>query len=250
MDSRGNFTGRAEEYTKSRPAYADEFIDCLYERYGFSENTVIADIGAGTGKFAKQLLEKGSSVICVEPNDDMRKTAEKELSEYTKCRFTDGCDSDTKIGDKSADFVTTAQAFHWFNADMFKTECRRILKDGGKAVLVWNVRDMDDEFNRKSGEVFKKYCPKFEGFSAGIKLHDEKIVGFFDGKYDFVEFENPILFTKERFISRSLSSSYSLKEGDEAFSEYIRELESLFDSYCKDGVLAMKNKTVAYIGRV
>ncbi len=82
MDTTKKFDGHASAYTAGRPSYAKELIDCLYGRYGLSETSLIADIGSGTGKFAAHLLERGSKVFCVEPNDDMRKTAEAELAGY------------------------------------------------------------------------------------------------------------------------------------------------------------------------
>ena len=88
MDSTRKFDGYAKDYAVGRPSYALDLINCLYERYGISEKSVIADIGSGTGKFAKHLLERGSQVYCVEPNDDMRQTAEKELGSYEKFLLT------------------------------------------------------------------------------------------------------------------------------------------------------------------
>ena len=62
MDNTKKFDGLAGNYTFGRPSYAPELTECLYTRYGFSDNSVIADIGSGTGKFAALLLEKGSTV--------------------------------------------------------------------------------------------------------------------------------------------------------------------------------------------
>ena len=77
------FDGRAEDYTTGRPGYAQELIEYLYTRFGISDESVIADIGSGTGKFARYLLDRGSEVYCVEPNPDMRHMAERELNGYT-----------------------------------------------------------------------------------------------------------------------------------------------------------------------
>lgn len=163
------------------------------------------------GKFAKQLLDKGSNVICVEPNNDMRMIAEKELGKYKNFKSINGTASSTHISSKAVDFVTTAQAFHWFDITEFKTECKRILKENGKAVLIWNIRNMVHSLNQESYDIYKKYCPNFKGFSRGMQENDERIINFFDGSYEVISFDNPLLFTKEKFISRSLSGSYSLR---------------------------------------
>lgn len=250
MDNTKKFSGRADDYTKGRPGYPSAFIDFLYNDYGFSELSVIADIGAGTGKFSKQLLDRGSMVYCVEPNNDMRAIAEKELSNYSKFISVKGSADNTMLDDSSIDFVTAAQAFHWFDANKFHEECKRILKPDGKIILVWNTRDMSSEFNVKSYEIYRKYCPDFKGYHGGMKDDDERISNFFNNDFKKISFENPIAFTKDRFITRSLSASYSLKNGDNGFEDYVEELEDLFERYCINGLVTMKNNTVAYIGGI
>ncbi|MBQ8598290.1 MAG: class I SAM-dependent methyltransferase [Lachnospiraceae bacterium] len=249
MDSTKNFDGLATEYAVGRPTYAKAFIEDLYSRFGFSERSIIADIGSGTGKFALQLLEKGSFVYCVEPNDDMRSTAINELGAFEKFYAVKGTDKKTNIPENAVDFITTAQAFHWFDVVAFQKECKRILKQGGLVFLIWNLRDMSDEMNRKCFEIYSEYCPRFKGFGGGIRKDDIRIRQFFEGDYECLEYDNPLYYDKETFISRSLSGSYSLQEGDADFSKYVEALLRLFDAYAKDGVLHMANKTVVYVGK-
>ena len=250
MDNTQNFNELAADYTIGRPAYAMNFIDSLYGKYGFSGQSTIADIGAGTGKLSKQLLERGSTVYCIEPNDDMRNTAIKELGKYAGFHAINGTAADTKMGDKSVDFITTAQAFHWFDPFLFKKECRRILHENGLVFLIWNMRDMSSGINQKSFEIFSKYCPKFKGFSGGILQDDIRIRQFFDDEYEYIEFDNPIFYDRNRFISRSLSGSYSLKNGDADYDKYLEALCKLYEQYAKNDKLTMENKTIVYVGKV
>ena len=250
MNSTQNFSGLANVYTVGRPTYAREFIDAIYFQYGVSEESVIADIGSGTGKLAKQLLDKGSTVYGVEPNDDMRGVAVKELENYAKFKAVKGTASRTTLSDRSVNFITVAQAFHWFQVAEFKKECKRILQKDGLVFLVWNLRDMSNVVNQESYEIFEKYCPRFKGFSGGIQKDDIRIKEFFDNEYEYVEFENPLFYDKETFIKRSLSGSYSLKQGDENFDEYVKRLNELFDKYEDNGCLEMANHTVVYIGKM
>ena len=131
MDNTKNFNQLADNQTVGRPTYAKDFINSLYMQYGFNEESVIADIGAGTGKFSKQLLDRGSTVYGVEPNDDMRNTAIKELGKYHRFHAVNGTAADTKMDSESVDFITTAQAFHWFDTFLFKKECKRIIHKNG-----------------------------------------------------------------------------------------------------------------------
>ena len=250
MDTTSKFTSRANDYTIGRPTYSEDFLKSLYAIHGVSKESIIADIGSGTGKFAKQLLEKGSTVICVEPNDDMRNTAIQELQAYENFQAVKGTATETTLKDNSVDFVTVAQAFHWFDAKLFQKECRRILKPDGKIFLIWNMRDMSTELNQHCFEIYQKYCPEFKGFGGGIQKDDERIKQFFGGSYEYAEFDNPLVYDKEKFIKRSLSGSYSLKEGEEGYKGYIEALERVFKEYAVEGVLRMRNKTVVYWGLV
>jgi len=46
-------------------------------------NSVIADIGAGTGKITKRFLEKGNKVFAVEPDKDMMRVLKNNLSKFS-----------------------------------------------------------------------------------------------------------------------------------------------------------------------
>ena len=59
------FTDKADKYVSSRPSYPTKLMDYLYNEVGFSDKSKIADIGAGTGIFTRQLLERNSDVRCL-----------------------------------------------------------------------------------------------------------------------------------------------------------------------------------------
>ena len=135
------FNEKAEIYQQHRASYPKELIEYLYSAVGFSNASIIADIGSGTGIFSRFLLEKGNHVYCVEPNDDMRSVAERELGCIVGFYSVAAPAENTGLKENSIDFITVAQAFHWFDRQLFTLEYRRILKDTGKAVLIWNIRD-------------------------------------------------------------------------------------------------------------
>ena len=250
MDSTIKFDGLANLYEDGRPEYPTILIEKLYTDYGFKSTSIIADIGAGTGKFSKLLLEKGSKVFCVEPNKDMRNELVNKLNKYKKLHAINGTAGNTTLDTSSVDFIISAQAFHWFNVHEFKRECKRILKLEGRVALVWNVREMESPLNQECFQIYKQYCQNFVGFNGGIKRDDERIKEFFDMHYKRMEFPNPLFFDQKGFIKRCISGSYSLKKTDQNYFEYIAALENVFDKYSNNGQLVMENKTVVYIGRL
>lgn len=165
------FNGRHQDYQAARPSYAQEFLDWLGELYAPPERYTAADIGSGTGKLSAQLLAAGFRVCGVEPNPDMRGAAEALLGGDPRFSSSNGTDHDTGLPDRSVDMVAAAQAFHWFDGPAFARECRRILRPGGRAVLVWNVRG-SAPVNQALAQVFREHCPSFHGFTGGMGEDD------------------------------------------------------------------------------
>lgn len=246
------FTGMASIYDKFRPTYPEAFVSYLYIESGMSDKSVIADIGAGTGILTELLLLRNSRVYAVEPNDDMGNAAKEKLSAYKGLTMVRGSAENTTLDDYSVDFVTVAQAFHWFDTQRFKSECKRILKQGGKVILVYNSRDEKSEIVRKTDEINKRYCKEFKGFSGGGRGEaPENYSDFFkDGYCEYKIFRNDLFYDEESFIGRSLSSSYAPKEQDAEYYPYIDALKALFKENEKDGRLCMPNITRSYKGEV
>jgi len=251
VDNSEKFTGKAPVYNKYRPDYPDEYIDYLAEYNSLGPQSVIADIGSGTGILSKQLLEKGLRVVCVEPNGDMRNAAETELKDYPGFTSINGTAEHTGLAGNSADLITAAQAFHWFDKDLFKAECKRVLKEGANVALVWNSREESSPFVRENAEIMKRFCPLFKGFSGGIDEDKDMFEAFFrNGSYEFRVFRNDLSYDFDGYIGRTLSASYAPKEGSPDYKDFIAALANLYERYSKGGTVSMPNITRSYIGRV
>ena len=93
----------------------------------------------------------------------------------------------------------------------------------------------EPRYARKGGKTlcdnarFRSVCgtfnPTFHGYSNGIS--DEKCRAFFDGACTVYRADN-----RRVYIDRALSSSYSLKEGDERFAAYVQARGEIFRSLC------------------
>lgn len=246
MDNTKRFDGKGDIYEKARPKYASELLEYLKNTLNISDSAVIADIGSGTGIFTEQLLFCGYTVYAVEPNEDMRRKAEEKLMGYEGFHSVTGADCNTSLPNNSVDCITVAQAFHWFDAAAFKKECQRILKPGGKILIIYNSRDEEAECTRALAELRRKYNPEFHGFSNGIS--DDACRAFFDYHCDVLKWDNSLTYDRNGYINRLLSSSYSLKEGDPRFDEYISEINELFDRFAVDGKITVPTNTVVYVG--
>jgi len=246
------FTDIADMYTKFRPPYPETFLKYLYSEVGVSKESTIADIGSGTGIFTETLLRRGSTVFSIEPNDSMRKVAEENLTGFKKYTSIKATAENTTLYSSSVDFITVAQAFHWFDKLRFKSECRKILKAEGKIILVWNIRDTSTELMLETAEVNRRYCPNFKGFSDGMNIEDpNEFLDFFNSNTCKVKtFQNDLTYNEDEFIGRNLSSSYSLTNMDKNYYMYINTLKSVFKKYNKNGYVYIPNVSTSYIGKV
>lgn len=251
MKSTDKFTDKAELYAKYRPSYPPEYIDYLISEAGLNEDCMIADIGSGTGILSGQLLEKGFTVIGVEPNDDMRLVAEQTLKPNSRFISVKATAESTTINNNSIDLVTVAQAFHWFDMEKFGLECQRILKQDAKVALVWNSRDGSSDLNKESAGICQKYCPHFKGFSGGMEETPIAFPLFFkDGKYELKYFRNDLPFDLSGFLGRYLSASYAPKKTDKEYNPFITALTNLFEKYSTNGKIVIPNITRSYLGLV
>ncbi|HIW74562.1 MAG TPA: class I SAM-dependent methyltransferase [Firmicutes bacterium] len=245
------FTGKSEVYEQSRPGYPAACYADLIKAAGLRAGDTVAEVGAGTGRFTRGLLERGLTVYAVEPNGDMRREAEKTLSGYPGWRSLAGTAERTGLPDRSVGLVAAAQAFHWFDPEKFQTECRRILRPGGLAALVWNHRDPESPLVRENAAVCRRYCPDFHGFSGGRDHSQPPYAAFFrDGVYTERRYPNDLSYTLEGFVGRNLSSSYAPKPGEPSYRPFVEAVTALFHRYAREGKLLQPNTTCCYIGRV
>ncbi len=137
------FSGRVENYVRYRPGYPPEVLQTLKSECGLEPNHVVADIASGTGIWTRMMLGNGNRVFGVEPNAEMRASGEQLLARFPKFISSAGTAEATTLADQSVDFVTAAQAAHWFDRKRAREEFLRILKPGGRLVLLWNQRRTD-----------------------------------------------------------------------------------------------------------
>lgn len=138
------FSNRVENYIKYRPSYPSEIISFLKHEINLSSDQIIADIGSGTGISSVNFLKNNNKVIGIEPNSEMRKASEIYLNAYDNFISIDGKSDNTSLQNSSIDIIIAGQAFHWFNIETTKIEFKRILKNDGYIILIWNEKDFSN----------------------------------------------------------------------------------------------------------
>lgn len=101
MANETNFNGKSVVYSKFRPDYPDQLLKDLITDNNLHQNSVVADIGSGTGIMTKKLLEFGFKVFAVEPNDEMRVAASDNLKDYKQLILVNGSAENTTLKDRA-----------------------------------------------------------------------------------------------------------------------------------------------------
>jgi ubiquinone/menaquinone biosynthesis C-methylase UbiE len=153
------FAAVAESYERMRPSYPQEAIDRLARRLGLGPGTTVVDLGAGTGKLTRLLVPTGARVIAVEPLAEMLEQLELAVP---GAEALIGSAEEIPLPDGSADAVTAASAFHWFEHDRALPEIHRVLRSAGALGIVTNGRDLADPFQSAVQKIIAPYLPDLE----------------------------------------------------------------------------------------
>jgi ubiquinone/menaquinone biosynthesis C-methylase UbiE len=242
MDPRDRFTARADVYERARPSYPKAALDVLCDHYNLTPQTRVADLGSGTGIFARLLLGSGAKVIAVEPNADMRNVAEAALKSESRFQSIAGRAEATTLPHASIDLVTAAQAFHWFDLDQFIPELTRILAPQGRAAFVWNDRDLEGTpFLRAYETILNKHCPGYAELQGKSNTPEKFDRVFGKGQWTKHSAKNEQRLDQQGLIERVMSSSYAPREGsprdalvndlEQAFMEHAEKNEAVTISY-------------------
>lgn len=242
------FTQKGNSYAAGRPGYAPELSQFLIQQAPPEQYPVAADVGSGTGIFSAELIRLGYQVYGVETTVSMREKAEQALGGNPAFHSVAATAEQSTLPDRSMDLITAASAFHWFDKPKFQLECHRILKPGGQVFVLINARSEEDPFTVAQSEICRRYCPRFESLSHGGKETARDAAGFFTGGYQEKHFPFPLVYTREQFLQRSLSSSYSLNPDETGYRDYERELRELIDAYASEDRLIIANDTILWYG--
>jgi SAM-dependent methyltransferase len=147
------FSREARTYARGRPGYPADLLGWLQVELGLGPHKTVVDLGAGTGKATKLLLETGAVVTALEPVEAMR----EQLLQSLHVEALAGTAQDMPLDDGSMDAIVCAQAFHWFATHEALREIHRVLVPGGKLGLVWNTRDETCDWVAAITDIIRPY---------------------------------------------------------------------------------------------
>jgi ubiquinone/menaquinone biosynthesis C-methylase UbiE len=250
QDPTQRFSSRVDNYVRYRPGYPAVVLDLLKTMCGLTPDSVMADIGSGTGIFTRMLLQNGNRVFGVEPNTDMRMAAQKLLASFPRFTSVTGTAETTTLTDRGIDFITVAQAAHWFDRDRARREFVRILKPGGWTVLLWNERRTDSTpFLREYEQLLLTYGTDYQ------EVRHERTTAEINAFFAPSEFQERKFSMSQEFDyagleGRLLSSSYTPRASDANYASMLRELRRIFGAHQARGRVSLEYDTRVYYGQL
>ena len=245
------FSGRVENYVRYRPGYPAQVVTILADQAGLARESIVADVGSGTGISTRLFLDSGNVVYAVEPNQEMRAAAETLLRGYSTFHGVAGTAEATGLAAGSVDFVVAGQAFHWFDVPRARREFLRILRPRGWAVLMWNTRRTDTTaFLRGYESLLNEFGTDYQEVNHA-HVTKATLRGFFgDSPPHCRKLPNEQVFDFEGLTGRLLSSSYVPAEGDSRYGPMLQALAALFATHQKEGRVRFEYDTELYFGRL
>ena len=244
------FSNRVEDYVRYRPGYPREVIELLRAECDLTSDSVVADIGSGTGKLTELLLPHAKCVVAIEPNLEMREAGERLWSTHSNFISLAGAAEATTLAGHSVDLIVAGQAFHWFDRERTRTEFGRILKPGGRIALIWNgLQTSSRPFLATYEALLREFAPEYEHVNhRNVDL--PKLREFFGREPQFRSFPYSQNFDYSGLRGRLLSSSYVPAERDPGSAAMLNQLRAIFDAHQQDGQVVFLYDTLVYFSQL
>ena len=244
------FSNRVENYQKYRPTYPPAIISLLEAECSLTADSVIADLGSGTGLLTELFLRYGNPVFGVEPNPEMRLAGEQALSNYPNFTSVNATAEATTLPDQSVEIVIAGQAFHWFDRQKARPEFVRILKPNGWVVLAWNG------YRVESSPLMAAYQDLVVRYGTDYSEVQREVVGcdvesfYAPATCECARFEFQQIFDCEGLQGRLLSASYAPEPDHPDYDQMLKDVRKVFDANQQDGRVTFEYETELYYGHL
>ena len=125
-----NFSQGARAYAQYRPTYPDNLFDFILSYV--KEKDRAWDCGTGNGQSARVLSKYFKNVFATDISQSQINNAHQE----NNIDYAVEPAEKTSLPNSSVDFITVAQAIHWFNFESFYAEVKRVANPGA-IIAVW-----------------------------------------------------------------------------------------------------------------
>lgn len=238
--ARWDYSALARHYDK-RADYAGSAIQAMLDLVQPDPVRPIADIGAGTGKLTRCLLDSGYRVCAVEPDEAMRaigiaNTAGREVT------WSVGTGEETGLPDTAFDLVTFGSSFNVTDRPRALREASRILVRQGWFACLWNHRELGDEIQARCEQIIHRHLP---GFDYGTRREDQRAVIMASGLFEapqVIEGRTTHHVSVEDFVDAWRSHATLRRQAGEAFEKILEDI--------RQALTAQSQLSVPFVTRI
>lgn len=153
------------DYAKYRDIYPPLFFEKIVERGLCVKGQRVLDLGTGTGVVPRSMYKYGAEWIGSDVSENQIEQAKLIAeSENMKIDFIVSAAEDIDFPDEYFDVITACQCFFYFDYDVVIPKLAKLLKKGGRLVILFMAWLPDEDFVAgKSEQLVLKYNPEWTG---------------------------------------------------------------------------------------
>ena len=175
-DQRTVFGADAEAYDEVRPGYPPEMFVTVAKVAGIHPADSVLEVGAGTGKATRAMVERGWRVTCLEPSAEMRHV----LTIWCAGRpavAVSGHFLETFPARERFRLILAAQSWHWTDSQLRYQRVHQLLAAGGWLALVWNTpRRTDHSLDADLDAIYQAHA-------NGLRAREPGAAGIHRGQW-------------------------------------------------------------------
>lgn len=195
----------SSDYAKYRDIYPPIFFEKVAERGLCVKGQRVLDLGTGTGVVPRSMYRFGAEWVGSDISENQIAQA-KILAERSDMdiKFVVSAAEELNFPDGSFDVITACQCFFYFDYDVVIPKLARLLKDGGRLVILFMAWvPADDALARASEELVLRHNPKWTGGGYERKpVFIPEIANEYFEVEHAEDYDLPVHFTRESWNGR------------------------------------------------
>ncbi|MCR5754431.1 MAG: class I SAM-dependent methyltransferase [Acetatifactor sp.] len=191
------------DYDKSRPMYVKEIYKDILCYQPIDSNSIVLEIGMGTGKATGPVLDTGCCLTGIEPGKQLADFARQRFVNYANFTLENQTLQEFGGQEKSFDLIYAATAFHWIPEEYGYKRVFQLLKPGGTFARFAYHAGADKGRAAMAEEIqgiYSKYFPHRQR-PKEFSLDDAKKTAALADKYGFYDIRYDIYSAQKDFTA-------------------------------------------------